>query len=129
MFRQAARDRGDLQDRRIDELNSGDHKVGASVPEIFETLGSNRVQASTLLYQYLSGGGDPQSVVDHARRLVFLKGNDSHDYKFSSAALEDYRSLSRPWRDRFLAASSYQLRSEGEPTRELVKRIQNALTA
>ncbi len=82
-----------------------------------------------MLYQYLSGGGDPQSIVDHARRLVFLKGNDSHDYKFSSAALEDYRGLSRPWRDRFLAASSYQLRSEGEPTRELVKRIQDAVTA
>ena len=129
MFRQAAKDRGDLADRRIDELPSGDGKGDASVPAIFETLGSNREKASTMLYQYLSGGGDPQSIVDHARRLVFLKGNDSHDYKFSSAALEDYRGLSRPWRDRFLAASSYQLRSEGEPTRELVKRIQDAVTA
>ena len=36
----------------------------------------------------LKNDGDPQTVVDHARRLVFLKGNDSHDYKFSSAALE-----------------------------------------
>lgn len=128
MFRQAAIDRGNLADRRIDELAADTGSTTPSVTEIFETVGRNREEGSTMLYQYLSGGGDPQPVVDHARRLVFLKGDDSHDYKFSSAALEDYRGLSRPWRDRFLAASAYQLRSEGEPTRDLVRRIQNAIT-
>jgi hypothetical protein len=128
-FRQAARDRGQLADRRIDEMNSNDGEVGKGVAEIFELLGSNREQAAQQLYRYLAAGGEAQSVVDHARRLVFLKGDDSHDYKFSSAALEDFRVLSRPWRDRFLAASSFQLRSPSEPTRDLVKRIQSAITS
>lgn len=132
MFREAARDRGNLSDRRIDELESSEPVADVKanpdviVPQIFETLGNNRQLGSQQIYQYLNSGGDPQTVVDHARRLVFLKGNDSHDYKFSSAALEDYRFLSPPWRDRFLSASAYQLRSETEPTRNLVERIQDA---
>ncbi len=125
MFREAARDRGDLADRHIDELQASDGK--ASIPEIFQTMGQDRGKASRQMYQFLSAGGDPQSVVDHARRLVFLKGDDSHDYKFSSAALEDYRVLSPAWRDRFLAASTYQLRSETDPTRPLVGKIREAI--
>ena len=32
-----------------------------------------------------------------ARRLIFTKGTDSHDYKFSSAALEDFYHVSPRW--------------------------------
>ena len=39
---------------------------------------------------------DPKALLDAANRLVFLKGNDSHDYKFSAAVLEDYGSVSPP---------------------------------
>ena len=129
MFREAARGRGELGDLHIDELATGGEPSERSVPEIFDGLAENRRRASTQLYQFLASGGDPQTVADHARRLVFLKGDDSHDYKFSSAALEDYRVLSGAWRNRYLAASSYQLRSGSEPTRDLVKRIQSAVTS
>ncbi len=54
---------------------------------------------------YLQTGGDPKPLIDAARRLVFLKGDDAHDYKFSSAVLEDYYHASPRWRDRFLASS------------------------
>jgi hypothetical protein len=128
MFREAARERGKLADRHIDELEVEDNSEPAHpIAAIFETMGQDRSAASRMMFRFLSGGGDPQSVVDHARRLVFLKGNDSHDYKFSSAALEDYRALSLNWRNRFLAASTFQLRSETEKTRPLVKRIQDAI--
>jgi hypothetical protein len=125
MFRDAARDRGELADKHIDQLEASDGN--ATVPEIFQTMGNDRGKASQQMYQFLSTGGDPQLVVDHARRLVFLKGNDSHDYKFSSAALEDYRVLSPAWRNRFLAASTYQLRNETDATRPLVRRIRDAI--
>jgi len=128
MFRDAAAGRGALNETRIDELEStqpSDH--APTVADVFETMGKSRKEASLQMYQLLSSGGNPQDVVDHARRLVFLKGNDSHDYKFSSAALEDYRVLSPPWRNRFLAASTYQLCSPAEATRPLVTRIQSAI--
>ena len=128
MFREAARARGRLEDRNIMLMSPKGEKSAATetVPETFELMGSNRMAAAEKLYGYLSNDGDPQAVVDHARRLVFLKGNDSHDYKFSSAALEDYRFLSRDWRNRFLASSVFQLRSATDPTRPLVQRIQQA---
>ena len=52
---------------------------------------------------------DAKPFIDAARVLVFRKGNDSHDYKFSSAVLEDYRRVSPRWRDRYLAASVFNL--------------------
>ena len=54
---------------------------------------------------YLQAGHDPALLIDAARRLVFLKGDDPHDYKFSSAVLEDYYHASPQWRERFLASS------------------------
>jgi len=127
MFRDAARDRGNLANRRITDLTFDEKEsTEESVQSVFRTMGKDHLAAAQMLYRYLAKEGDTQSVVDHARRLVFLKGNDSHDYKFSSAALEDYRVLSPDWRNRFLAASTFQLRSETEKTRPLVKRIQSA---
>jgi hypothetical protein len=130
MFRESARSRGKLADRPIEALRAAEADVDSpeTIRGIFETMGDNRTEASEQMFGYLQQGGDAQQVVDHARRLVFLKGNDSHDYKFSSAALEDYRVLSPGWRNRFLAAGAYQLRSESEPTQSLVDRIQQAFS-
>ena len=64
-----------------------------------------------------------------ARRLIFSKGADSHDYKFSSAVLEDYYHASPAWRDRLLAASLMLLPSSGERDNQLVRRTRAALGA
>lgn len=132
MFRDEASDRGSLADRHIDSLaaesdDPGNHDNESAIPSVFAGLTKNRMAASADAYRYLSAGGDPQAFVDHARRLVFLKGNDSHDYKFSSAALEDYRAMSPNWSRRYLAASVFQLHGQSERTRPLVGRIQKAL--
>jgi hypothetical protein len=76
---------------------------------------------------YLGQSGDPRALIDAARVLVFLKGTDSHDYKFSSAVLEDYYHLSPAWRDRYLAASVFRLRGSTEPDNQLVQRVRAAL--
>ena len=59
--------------------------------------------------------------------LVFRKGNDAHDYKFSSAVLEDCRRLSADWRDRYLASAVFQLRGSQAADNALVGRIRAAL--
>jgi hypothetical protein len=56
-----------------------------------------------------------------------MKGRDSHDYKFSSAIIEDYRYLSPAMRDRFLAASVHWLKGSDEPDSPLVERSRAAL--
>ena len=67
-------------------------------------------------FSRICGSSSPQPFADTARRLIFLKGSNSHDYKFSSAVLEDYAHLSPPWRDRVLAASVFNLRGSATTT-------------
>ena len=71
----------------------------------------------------------PEELIQASRRLIFLKGNDSHDYKYSSAILEDYHHVSRKWRNRYLASSMFLLEGSGRPDNPLVQRTRSALGA
>ena len=101
----------------------------AAIEEIFAEVSHNRMTAARKVLAYLKGNPQPEKLIDAARRLIFLKGRDSHDYKFSSAVLEDYRHISPAWRDRYLAASVFSLRGSGGSDNELVKRTRSALQA
>jgi hypothetical protein len=68
-----------------------------------------------------------QALMTAARRLVFAKGKDSHDYKFSSAALEDFYHLSPRWRPYFLASSMFNLPGKDRPDNDLVQQTREAL--
>jgi len=59
---------------------------------------------------------------------VFFKGNDSHDYKFSSALLEDCGHVSSEWRGRLLAAGMMNFKGAGGEDLDLVKRTRAALS-
>ena len=83
--------------------------------------------AARKVLAYLKDNQKPNKFIDAARVLIFLKGRDAHDYKFSSAVLEDYRHVSPTWRDRFLAASVFNLRGSGAPDNQLVQRTRAAL--
>lgn len=126
-FREAAKGRGQLADLQIDSLKPADDD--ASLESIFRDLGRDSGQAAAGMLRYLSEGNRAADALTYARRLIFLKGNDSHDYKYSSAVLEDFYQVSPAWRDRYLAAALYKMRSERERTTPLVGRIRDALTA
>ena len=68
-----------------------------------------------------------QDLLTVGRRLVFTKGSDSHDYKFNSAALEDFHHATPAWRNRYLAASLFWLQGFGDPDNDLIKRARAAL--
>jgi hypothetical protein len=129
LFRQSMQGRGGLGDARIDELEplKTDAAGEAALTEIFADVTRNRHSAARKAFSYLKSGGDPKQLIDAARRLVFLKGNDAHDYKFSSAVLEDYYHISPDWRNRYLASSLVRLCGSGDPDNELVKRTRAAL--
>ena len=114
---------------RIDELKAAapSGQGIAAVDEIFSEINRNRHAASEKTLGFLEAGGAPREFINTARRLIYLKGTDSHDYKFSEAALEDYRHLAPQIRDRFLAASVFYLRGSGSPDNELVQRTREAL--
>ena len=100
-----------------------------AVNDIFQAAGKSRPEAAAKALAYLKNGGDPTALIHAARRLVFLKGKDSHDYKFSSAVLEDYYHLSPAWRDRYLASAMFYLPASTAPDNGLVGRTRAALDA
>jgi hypothetical protein len=129
-FREAAKGRGKLEARRIDAIEPTETTGSETqLTDIFRQLGQDPASAAGRLLGYLNAGHSAEDAMRYARQLIFLKGNDSHDYKYSSAVLEDYHQLTPAWRDRYLAASLFKMRSESEPTTPLVGRIREALKA
>jgi hypothetical protein len=100
-----------------------------AVAEVFAEISRDRLSAARKVLAYLKDRPSAQPLADAARRLIFLKGTNSHDYKFSSAVLEDYERLSPGWRDRLLASSVFYLRGSAEQDNALVQRTRTALGA
>jgi hypothetical protein len=120
LFRSAA---GKLNDKQLDAMEPGEAPNNAA--EIFAIKDRGTAAAKALVY--LKDPAHANELITQARRLVFLKGNDAHDYKFSSAVLEDYYHLSPQWRDRYLATALYYLPTAQSPDTPLVNRIRAAL--
>jgi hypothetical protein len=127
-FRQAMKSRGEIGEIRIDQKKESDNQTDSSLDSIFATISKDRGEASQSLLSFLQSGGRAEEAINTARRLVFLKGNDSHDYKYSSAVLEDYYALSPNFRDQYLAASAYLLPGSGDRDNGLVDRVRGAIT-
>lgn len=115
----------------LDELAAVSPKAGGAeaVAEIFAEVGRDKNAAAGKALGYLQAGGDPPAFIATARRLVYLKGTDAHDYKFSEAALEDYSHASPKLRDRCLAASVGWLKGSGGADSKLVQRTREAFKA
>jgi hypothetical protein len=131
LFRAAMGSRSKTGDVRIDGLEplATADKGPAALEDIFAEASHDRMTAARKALAYLQAGRDPKALIDSARRLVFLKGDDPHDYKFSSAVLEDYESASPAWRDRYLASSLLLLPGSADRDNSLVKRTRAALDA
>lgn len=128
MFRESAKGRGKLSGVTVDQLNPvapGDN--ADTLTDILAEISGNRMKAAEKVFGYLSEGGSGPQFIDAARRMLFLKGRDAHDYKFSAAVLEDYGSVSPAWRNQFLAMSVFNLKGSGHPDNGLVSRTRSAL--
>ena len=132
LFRAEMVRRGKFGEQRIDALAATESSAASSpssetISAIFDSVGKDSKSACELTFGYLQGGGDVQSLMDAARLLIFKKGNDSHDYKFSSAILEDFYHVSPAWRNRCLAASVYKLRGTRDADNQLTQNAAQAL--
>jgi hypothetical protein len=128
-FRNAASGRGSLKDGRLDAVEATQTKANgpAAVEEIFADLSGKPQAAAQKVLHFLKQEGDAKQLIDAARVLVFLKGSNAHDYKYSSAILEDYYNVSPGWRDRCLAGGVFLLKGSGAGDNRLVQRIRAAL--
>ncbi|MEN8773432.1 MAG: hypothetical protein ABF379_00200 [Akkermansiaceae bacterium] len=120
------RDRGGIKEGiAIDQFEPAHGTPG--IDEIFADITGNKESAARKALAYLKSTKDPSPFMKEAQRLIYLKGTGSHDYKFSSAILEDYHHISPKIRDRFLAASVYWLQGSGKKDTNLVARTRAAM--
>ena len=127
LFQKAMRGRGKLSDLRIDAVEKAELPKADAVKEIFAEVSKDRLAAAKKTLALLDAPQEAEPLMKEARRLVFVKGNDAHDYKFSSAALEDYYHVTPAWRGRFLASSMFHLRGTGGRDTGLLERTRAAL--
>jgi hypothetical protein len=120
---------GKLANYEIDRMEVPNDPVPPKdVGEIFAMLSKDRFSAANLALTYMQAKpGCEREIIDAGRLLVFLKGTDSHDYKFSSAVMEDWSGIAPRWRREFLAASLFWLKGSAGADTPLVKRIRAAL--
>jgi hypothetical protein len=126
MFREAMQGRG-LKDTLLEGLEPEPVKAGPEgVEAIMASVSRDRMDAARRTLGYLEAGGSAPELIAAARRLIFLKGTDSHDYKFSSALLEDYAHVSPHARARYLATGMFNLRGSGDRDNPIAARTRAA---
>ena len=126
LFREALKARGQVSEAEIDSLQAVETSDSVTVDYVFDSVGNQPFQAAQHTMNFLAYNG-AENLMHAARRLIFLKGTDAHDYKFSTAAMEDYYKIRPEIRDRFLAACTYSLKGNSAPDNKLVDRIRAAL--
>ncbi len=128
MFRDAAGQRGALKAVTIDQFEPVEPKntTAPGLETIFASVSADKSLASQQVREYLAAGGTPEQLIAGARRMIFSKSRDAHDYKFTSAVLEDAEQLSPAWRDTYLALTVYQLRGTGDRDNPVLDRMRRA---
>jgi hypothetical protein len=130
LFRKFMLDSGGLADIRIDALprEARVDDVPQAVGQVFQELRKDRLAAARKVLVLADGRPDAaRLLMKEGRRLIFTKGTNAHDYKFSSAALEDFYHVSTHWRAHYLAASVFNLRGAGDADNDLIRRTRDAL--
>ena len=110
LFREAMKARGQVGETEIDSLQAVETSDPMTIDSVFDSVGKQPFQAAEHTMNFLAHENSAENLMNAARRLIFLKGTDAHDYKFSTAAMEDYYKVRPELRNRFLAACTYSLK-------------------
>jgi len=129
LFRESAIRRAPLRDLTIDQLfqPKDDQPASPELDAILAAISNNPLDAAQLVSRYVEQEGHSRQFMDATRQMIFLKGRDSHDYKFSSAVLEDAPQISPAWRNTFLGLSVFHLKGTGDQDSGLLERTRAAL--
>lgn len=127
-FLESAQGRGRLSNIDIQSWQQQESDATPTLNSIMELISRDKMKASVQVHEYLDAGANPEELIDAARRQIFLRGRNAHDYKYSSAVLEDFQKVSNEWRNRYLALSVFNLRGSQDQVSPLVERTRSALS-
>lgn len=113
----------------ITQLEAGEIAAtpGEAAEEILSMVSSKPAEAATKAIQYAKKYPDPTAFQRAAQSLIFAKGRDPHDYKYSAAIFEDYGLVAPAWRPQMLATSVYYMRGSNLADSDVMKRAREAV--
>lgn len=100
---------------------------GAASERILSISATERVEAARSAFAYATRHENHPALHAAARRLVFTRASDTHDYKYPAAAFEDISAVSPAWRPHMLAASMLHIPAPTTPESRVVQRAREAL--
>ncbi len=127
MYRGRAKPAGAI---RVDALEpiAPDSAGDDAVAEVFATVSDDRTRAAGKALGYLARGGSHALVFAAARRMIFHKGRDSHDYKYGAAAWEESQLAADPkWKAPLAAAMMAHLPGARTPDSPLMDKAREAV--
>jgi len=95
--------------------------------EILSAISTDRADAAAKAFAFDRRFGGADKLFDGARRLVFTKCTEHHQYKWPAAIFEDYRIVSPEWRPHMAATAMYYLRGTGHPDSPVIERALDEL--
>lgn len=105
-----------------------DHSGDEAVGEVFDAVSADRKTAARKSVGFLAAGGSPDDLFAAARRLIFHKGRDSHDYKYGAAVWEECLLASDPkWHGPLVASAMFNLPGSKTPDSPLMDRAREAI--
>jgi hypothetical protein len=99
----------------------------AAAESILTTMPTARIAAACSAIAYARRHANDPALLSAARRLVFTRATDTHDYKYPAAAFEDIPIVSTAWRPHMLAASMLHIPAPAAPASPIIQRAREAL--
>jgi hypothetical protein len=110
------------------EAQTPEGKGDDALHSVFAAAHKSRDEAAAKAIGYFKSGGSPEPFFAVARRLIFHKGRDSHDYKYGAAAWEEVHLASDPqWQAPLAAATLAQLPDPERADSPLMNRARHAV--
>ena len=95
--------------------------------QAFATLDTNRQQAAAQVLGYLNAGGSADELFAEARKQIFRKGAESHQYKFGAAIWEESRLASENrWHAPLAAGIMSYVPAPNAGESDLMRRVRQA---
>lgn len=94
---------------------------------VFAHVGTDAHRAAAEAFGYAQRHARQGALLAGARRLVYTKAVEAHQYKYPAAAFEDIRAVSAAWRPHMAAASTLYLPSSAAPDSNLMRRAADAV--
>ena len=109
---------------KIEELEPLDCN---DVNDCFAAMENGRFNASRMVLGWLNNAKDEAVFLEKARHYTVYYVDNSHDYKYAEAVLEEYSLMSAPWRKQYLSSVVMALNGPHNRRSRLMQEVREIL--